>query len=264
MDFAGVALAVISNQNCLLRKVDVNQQARSLPAVLQYVEHQEPAAIVDEFEASMIAHEQYAGFVERNMGAASDKEDAPENEILLLKLNRNPAALRKSLCEGAELQICRNTLERSGYSWKHESGALVFVHPQLYDETMDHLRDSKLHPDNIVVSKAFDHLLCEVLAQHKPAWVKSRVEISLIDNGSDNGSDVGHASSSNERNYPSVCDTLEDIGEMSPDTWKVQVVRTFICCEVHCETSDVTRSSTDAHCPNLKNPRNRLTAMHEI
>ena len=56
----------------------------------------------------------------------------------------------------------------------------------------------------------------------------------------------------------SVCPVIQ----LCPGEWKVQVVRTFICCEVSCETSDVTRSSTDAHCPNIKNPRNRFNAMH--
>merc|ERR1712012_1453313 len=104
------------------------------------------------------------------------------------------------------------------------------------------------------VSGSFEYWVKETVAQCKPAWVKDRVEIISSGSDEDEGTD-------DEENWA----TSEE-KEFFEEKWEIQmqVERTFICyVAVPCQGSALTVSSTDAHCPDIKNPRFCVNILHE-
>lgn len=112
-----------------------------------------------------------------------------------------------------------------------------------------------LQPDNIVVARSLEYLVEEVLSQCKPVWAKDRVELTS------SSSNVAEGTDDDEENWA----TTEE-NEPCANKWEfqVQAERTFICyVAVPCHRSTVTVSSTDAHCPNIKNPRLCVNMLNE-
>ena len=61
----------------------------------------------------------------------------------------------------------------AGHSCTLTRGALVFVHPWPYHLAMVPFRDTKLHPDHIVVLESLERLVAETMSGFKGAWVKA-------------------------------------------------------------------------------------------
>lgn len=108
--------------------------------------------------------------------------------VTLLKFSRSPESYRRALLEGAELQPCREALEREGLSSVVEpSGAKLFVQPELHAAVLAGVAGMQLYTSHVLVTADFEDLVMQALkaapssAQIRPrnrdqlweAWGKS-------------------------------------------------------------------------------------------
>jgi len=244
-------------------------QEDELLAVIQCIQHADSAAQIDEREAAQIVALQHADFVERNLdrmpyeAAVDGCSEYLEDHVMMGKLNRIPKDLREEFVHGPSLRACRAALEEEGYSWKLFSGALVFVHPWQYRETMLALSGFDLRPYHLVFAASLGYLVEEALGRCKGTWLTSR---SVIKEGLEGASQLGIVSAAAE----SVGDddyilkfeggggdtTKLAVEEEDVADWILCVQRTFLCVlSQHSVQPPCTASTTVARCPNVRNPR---------
>lgn len=73
--------------------------------------------------------------------------------------SRCPNKFHEVLDTGLELKLVRDALVQSGYSWRHDSGAKIFVDPQSYASVRDALVYRNLKPHHVVVQEKYESLL---------------------------------------------------------------------------------------------------------
>jgi len=146
--------------------------------VIQEVEHPDDPAEIDPDEATLFGEVQQAGFIERLVGT---QVDVPSNSaepvsrassgesVLNIRFGSSPGGgpgpeeFRMTLLRGKEFERYRNDLIQAGHSCELESGALIFVPPELYGETVGALDGVELRPYNVVIAESFEYVLDELL-----------------------------------------------------------------------------------------------------
>jgi hypothetical protein len=158
--------------------------------VIQLVEHLEPAAEIDDEEASQLVAQQYCGFVERNIGVGAveaDVCDGPtcgvQEKFFLCTVCKMTESLHSELRFGASLKQCRLAMEAEGHQWMRWRGGFVFVHPSQFRHAIHNLGSRELQPDEIVFSASFEHLVQEALecAHSDAMWSQNFDEIMTLD-----------------------------------------------------------------------------------
>jgi len=203
---------------------------------------------------------QHAGFVERHIGVGSVQDEGAEDDAIFLgKLNRNPEVVRQALCGGPSLKYCRTALEAEGKSWRHASGALLFVQPWQYCHVLEALGSINLKPDSIVFSASVEYLVEESLASCRAAWLKTRRQIV-------SDAFASEAATASSEDVPDSEDASHHSGKDAEAAneeleYVVIVERTFVCLvPAHRAMAGVTQSSTDAHSNHGKNPRHAASS----
>jgi hypothetical protein len=201
---------MVSPQPCLQPGIAFPEsQEQHQELVIQIVEHLEPAAEIDDIEAAHLVAQQYCGFVERSIGVGvvaadlcDDMPHAAEEKLFLCKVSRITKAFRSALCSCTALKQCRLALEAEGHQWMHLRGGFIFVHPWQFRQTMQSLGSRTLHPDEIVFSASFEHLLQEAMECSRSNGVWSRSlqliplkgvssDASTLDEGGDDHRSLG-------------------------------------------------------------------------
>mmetsp|Transcript_131672 Transcript_131672/g.421255 ORF Transcript_131672/g.421255 Transcript_131672/m.421255 type:complete len:488 (-) Transcript_131672:181-1644(-) len=147
-------------------------------AVIDDIEHEEPAAALDVDEAAQVNAQREVGWVERLIETAiptgegyEDAEHEEEvtgrgtaEEVLLLDFNRIPKELLLALATGLPLHGCREALGGCGHECRLINGSLVFVHPWQYADVRSALVGHELRKWHVVVSRSLAHLVEESIS----------------------------------------------------------------------------------------------------
>lgn len=133
--------------------------------VIEEVGHVEPAAHILPAEARDLVAIQEADFIQRNLLSGSAPE--PTEGILLIQLNRTPAALVTALLEGGALSSIRRDMQEESCNTRLESGTFIFVKPWQYqsaiEAAMETLHPRKLKSSHVIFAKSVEHLLEEAM-----------------------------------------------------------------------------------------------------
>jgi hypothetical protein len=228
--------------------------------------HEDPPAILCPEEAANVNALQWVTAIAHSVhrtgaetaACAGEAEDGPpvasesdlefpamsdeKEQLILVKLSRNPKLLRQALCEGAPLQPARQALESEGHCFKDVRGACIFVHPWQYRSAIQALGNVELQPDHIIFSESFEYLVEETLAPFMEPFMergrtpcKSRFQLRMADN-------VSIAASSGESPLlPSRGNDTDGEDESEFLDWEdceVVVQRTFIAMVPRCAVLD--------------------------
>eukprot|EP00929_Paragymnodinium_shiwhaense_P014920 TRINITY_DN122908_c0_g1_i1.p1 TRINITY_DN122908_c0_g1~~TRINITY_DN122908_c0_g1_i1.p1 ORF type:complete len:516 (-),score=72.59 TRINITY_DN122908_c0_g1_i1:545-2092(-) len=262
-------LGYLGRQEFLPRISGFDIKEVDVPAVIQEVQHADPAAVVDDMMAAMnLEHktaDNVAALSETREPGRTNVGDAAEDvdRIHLLQYNRHPEAWRKALCEGGALRQCREALEEVGRKWLLGSDAKMFVHPHQVEAACVAIVEKgiDLRPFHVIVSESLEHALeacLNDLACRQGARVKERMFISKAASADvvmEDPADDGTPDDAKMQHSP------EDGDEISVESEAVEFTmepkRTFLCL---CETTrlrnpqSVTQSTTEANSTAL-NPR---------
>ena len=109
------------------------------------------------FEAALVNSQVEAGMVEILASTAfpvtlsAVNPTPPNEEIVLLDVNKNPKQMLMALSEGKPLRACRDALANSGHNWRLINGSMVFVQPWRYLGVMRALVGRKLEKSEVIV-----------------------------------------------------------------------------------------------------------------
>ena len=157
------------------------------PAVVQRVDHSEPAATIPADEAAAIASQQQLSLMENNWDSVGwhDHETSLHGHgalyrVVVLQFSRSPPELKDVLESSDELQAVQRQLRQAGLSWTLPSEAKVLLAPRAYRALLRHLSSNpsfreQLHKYHVLVSEDLEEV---VMAQVKKLRSKLQVRLS--------------------------------------------------------------------------------------
>jgi hypothetical protein len=234
----------------------------SLSCVVDHIEHQEPAAVVNPEEASALSRQIWESTISRLATSGSLVMDCETNQdlaedIFMFKLNRNPEKLMVSLGTCGTLQACRDALDHEGHAWKLPTGGMMFVHPWQVPMCLKAMVGMKTTPSTVVAAQSLEHLLQESLHNFEKVWMRSRdllTSASLESTTCRSEAATCNGDGDEDRN---IVDLREDMLEMNRPSfdavphWSlksshINIERTFLCVARQQALANVTHSSSDA------------------
>ena len=157
------------------------------PAVVQRVDHSEPAATIPADEAAAIASQQQLSLMEHNLDSvgwhnheASLQGHGGLYRVVVLHFSRSPPELKDVLESSDELQAVQRQLQQAGLSWTLPSEAKVLLAPRAYRALLRHLSSNpslqeQLQKYHVLVSEDLEQV---VMAQVKKLRSKLQVRLS--------------------------------------------------------------------------------------
>ena len=153
-------------------------QADPSAAVLQLVDHAEPAADITEEEGAAIVAQQETSWIEHNIGygygsygdtmesRADSTGDSTDPgafvSVVLLQFSRSPQALHDVLEQSEALRPIRDALDEEGEDWRLlPSGAKVFMEPRHLRAIRSHLSTLTLRPCHVLVTQDVEDLVMQ-------------------------------------------------------------------------------------------------------
>ena len=160
------------------------------PAVVQRVDHSEPAAMIPADEAAVIATQQQLSLIEHNLESVGwhdhqaflQRREAV-HRVVVLHFSRSPPELKEVLESSEELQVVQRQLQQAGHSWTLPSEAKVLLEPNVYKALLRHLSynpslQQRLQKYHVLVSEDLEEV---VMAQVKKLRSKLQVRLNTYE-----------------------------------------------------------------------------------
>jgi len=143
-----------------------------LDETIEYVNHSEPPAAIDP------CVNQPTVSMESALGDDGDSEmpadDADSVPVVILRYSQTKHWFKKALLESEDLRPEREALEHAGYSTKLESGAKIFVRPELFEPIAKYLAHQgyELKSSHVITELAMEEKVREVLNEARACQPK--------------------------------------------------------------------------------------------